>query len=158
MSRFVGRHYFRRRPLLKLSPVVSLVFAASLVPADEQPSAVLDPGEPASRNEVAYAALVEAIAARVLELLGDREAPQEASPYLSVDEAADLLRAKPQRVYRTLASESRVVDELDHSEVALSDAEERPPMAWFPGVPVNTADRRPVRRDHAGAPRPPLPV
>jgi len=48
-------------------------------------------------NADPYSALVEAVAARVLEHLGAREAPTQHPEYLTVSEAAEVIRAKPQR-------------------------------------------------------------
>ena len=45
--------------------------------------------------------LVDEIAGRVLNIL---QARQAGSPYMSVDEAADYMRCKPQRVYDLLSA------------------------------------------------------
>jgi excisionase family DNA binding protein len=72
-------------------------------------------------------AVLEAIAERaaqlaaelVLERVGQ---PSKATPYLSVDEAAELLRAKPQRIYDLLSS-GRLSRFKDGSRVLVSRAE-----------------------------------
>jgi excisionase family DNA binding protein len=54
--------------------------------------------------------LVERVAVRVVELLGTHVSPPgEASPWLTVDEAAEYLRCKPKRIY-DLVSQSREHD------------------------------------------------
>ena len=50
------------------------------------------------------AALVEQVAAVVLERLSEQASTVERSEYLTVAEAADVLRAKPQRVYDLLSA------------------------------------------------------
>jgi excisionase family DNA binding protein len=70
-------------------------------------------------------ALIERIAARVAELLSDRRRRQELAgvpPYLSVPEAAELMRAKPQRIYDLLSS-GRLTRFKDGSRVLVSRAE-----------------------------------
>lgn len=71
-------------------------------------------------------ALVDAIAERAAELALDRLSGQalseKASPYLSVSEAAEYLRAKPQRVY-DLLSARRLTRFKDGSRVLVSRAE-----------------------------------
>lgn len=55
--------------------------------------------------------LVQAIAAKVAELLADQEAPRDPDPpdrLLTVEEAAEYLRAKPRRVYELVRT--RVLD------------------------------------------------
>lgn len=67
--------------------------------------------------------LVDAIAERAAELVLERLAePMPAQPYLSVDEAAELLRAKPQRIY-DLLSTGRLTRFKDGSRVLVSRAE-----------------------------------
>jgi excisionase family DNA binding protein len=65
--------------------------------------------------------LVERVAARVLEQL-PAAAPAPASPYMSIDEAAEYLRAKRQRVY-DLLSAGRLTRFKDGSRVLVSREE-----------------------------------
>ncbi len=65
------------------------------------------------------AELVEAVAAAVLERI---EVQPPSSPFLSIAEAADFLRAKPQRVY-DLLSAGRLTRHKDGSRVLVSRAE-----------------------------------
>lgn len=67
---------------------------------------------------------VDAIAARAAAILGARtDQPSRApSPYLSVPEAAEYLRAKPQRVY-DLLSARRLTRYKDGSRTLVSRAE-----------------------------------
>jgi excisionase family DNA binding protein len=68
--------------------------------------------------------LLEAIAARAAQLVLERvqPAPGPVSAYLSVDEAAELLRAKPQRVY-DLLSARRLTRFKDGARVLVSRTE-----------------------------------
>ncbi len=66
-------------------------------------------------------ALVEAVAARVAELLAERE-PPAAAELLTVDEAAELLRSKRQRVY-DLVSQGRLPCLRDGSRLLFRRAE-----------------------------------
>ena len=68
------------------------------------------------------AEVVEAIAARAAELVLERLAPVAVSEFLTVAEAAELLRAKPQRVY-DLVSSRRLTRYRDGSRVLISRAE-----------------------------------
>jgi excisionase family DNA binding protein len=63
--------------------------------------------------------LVDEIAGRVLTIL---QAQNAASPYMSVDEAADYMRCKPQRVY-DLLSARRLTRLKDGSRVLVKRAE-----------------------------------
>ena len=65
---------------------------------------------------------LEAIAERVAELLAERAPAANGSPYLSVAEAAELLRADPQRVYDLLSS-GRLTRIKDGSRVLVCRAE-----------------------------------
>lgn len=70
-------------------------------------------------------ALIERIAARVADLLSDRQRRNESASmpaYLSVPEAARLMRAKPQRIYDLLSS-GRLTRFKDGSRVLVSRAE-----------------------------------
>jgi excisionase family DNA binding protein len=66
--------------------------------------------------------LVEAIAARAAELVLERQPTSSTSPYLSVPEAAEYLRAKPQRVY-DLLSARRLTRFKDGARVLVSRTE-----------------------------------
>ncbi len=67
--------------------------------------------------------LAPAVAERVAELLADHLASARgASPWLTVDEAADYLRCKPKRIY-DLLSQSRLPRHKDGSRVLLHRAE-----------------------------------
>jgi excisionase family DNA binding protein len=60
-----------------------------------------------------YEVLIEAVAQRVLELMASQMVPNTDRPdYLSVGEAADMLRAKPQRIY-DLVSAGRLTRHKD---------------------------------------------
>jgi excisionase family DNA binding protein len=65
---------------------------------------------------------LEAIAERVLELVAERTPEANGSPYLSVAEAAELLRADRQRVYDLLSS-GRLTRHKDGTRVLVSRAE-----------------------------------
>jgi excisionase family DNA binding protein len=65
---------------------------------------------------------LDAIAQRAAALILARAQPSPAGPYLSVDEAAELLRAKPQRVYDLLSS-GRLTRRKDGSRVLVERAE-----------------------------------
>lgn len=66
--------------------------------------------------------LVEVIASRAAELVLERLPTPSASEYLTVDEAAEFLRAKPQRVY-DLLSARRLTRFKDGSRVLVSRRE-----------------------------------
>jgi excisionase family DNA binding protein len=66
--------------------------------------------------------LVEAIAQRAAEIVAERQAVEEATPYLTVDEAADYLRCKPKRVY-DLCSQRRIPFVKDGSRTLLRRAD-----------------------------------
>ena len=70
-------------------------------------------------SEAEKAELVDLVVASVLERMGG---PPEPSPYLSIDEAAEYLRAKKQRVY-DLVSAGRLTRFKDGSRVLVSRAE-----------------------------------
>jgi excisionase family DNA binding protein len=70
------------------------------------------------------------VADRVAELLAERFAPRASSPYLTVDEAAEFLRAKPHRVYDLLSS-GRLTRHKDGSRVLVERAELE---AWVSGA------------------------
>jgi excisionase family DNA binding protein len=57
-----------------------------------------------SLTESAFTVLVEAVAERAAELVLERLELRPASPYLSVDEAAEYLRCSKQRIYDLLSS------------------------------------------------------
>lgn len=82
-------------------------------------------------------AIAERAAALVLESLG-RDESASASPFLSVDEAAEYLRAKPHRVYDLLSS-GRLTRHKDGSRVLVAREELE---ASLNGV----AQRLPTRR------------
>lgn len=65
---------------------------------------------------------LEVIAVRVAELLADRAPAVDVSPYLSVAEAAELLRADRQRVYDLLSS-GRLTRHKDGARVLVLRAE-----------------------------------
>jgi excisionase family DNA binding protein len=65
---------------------------------------------------------LEAIAERVVELLAERAPAANGSPYLSVAESAELLRADRQRIYDLLSS-GRLTRHKDGSRVLVSRAE-----------------------------------
>ena len=67
-------------------------------------------------------AAVDEIVARVAAIVLEQLGSASASPYLSVDEAADYLRCKPQRVY-DLLSARRLTKLKDGSRVLLLRAE-----------------------------------
>ncbi|HET6999349.1 MAG TPA: helix-turn-helix domain-containing protein [Solirubrobacterales bacterium] len=62
--------------------------------------------------------LVETIAQRAAELLAERQAEVESTPWLRVEEAADHLRCKPKRVY-DLCSQRRIPFVKDGSRTLL---------------------------------------
>lgn len=69
--------------------------------------------------------LVEAIAQRSAEIVLERlepKRPASASPFLTVAEAAELLRAKPQRIYDLLSS-ARLQRHRDGTRVLVERAE-----------------------------------
>ena len=70
-------------------------------------------------SDAEKAELAELVTAAVLERIGEPAAP---SPYMSIDEAAEYLRAKPHRVY-DLLSAGRSTRFKDGSRVLVSRAE-----------------------------------
>jgi excisionase family DNA binding protein len=70
-------------------------------------------------SEAEMTELVERVAAVVLERMGEPSAP---SPYMSIGEAAEYLRARRQRVY-DLVSAGRLTRFKDGSRVLVSRAE-----------------------------------
>lgn len=73
-------------------------------------------------SDAAMDELVERVADRVLERLGGVAAAEPASEFLTVDEAAAVLRSSRQRVY-DLLSDGRLTRHKDGSRVLISRAE-----------------------------------
>ena len=67
-------------------------------------------------------ALLEEVARMAAELVAERLTPQPVSEFLTVPETAEILRAKPQRVY-DLLSDGRLTRLKDGSRVLISRAE-----------------------------------
>jgi excisionase family DNA binding protein len=65
---------------------------------------------------------LELLAVKVAEIITVSDQPPPVSPYLSVAEAADYIRAKPQRIY-DLLSAGRLERYKDGSRVLVSRAE-----------------------------------
>jgi excisionase family DNA binding protein len=65
---------------------------------------------------------LELLAAKVAELIGLPQEPSNASPYMTVPEAAEYMRAKPQRCY-DLLSAGRLTRYKDGSRVLLNRVE-----------------------------------
>ena len=86
--------------------------------------------------------VLDAIAARAAELVLDRlQQSAAATPYLSVDEAAEVLRAKPPRVYDLLSS-GRLSRFKDGSRVLVSRAELEAHLAGATSVHAQVSLRK----------------
>jgi hypothetical protein len=66
--------------------------------------------------------VVEAIAQRAAEIVLERSAPVEESPYFTVEEAAAFLRCRPQRIYN-LRSDGRLSRLTDGGRALILRAE-----------------------------------